>query len=202
MLFLGPSVPLPLQTADNPTAPPRELWDAILAGSCEDRPAFVQASLPNVFSAHVGVGISPTQLNRFQLIVEAADGMAMERLVQIITATDFTDELGVLGSKYDLPVNIVHGDSDNGMPVEASAERVKKLISRAEINFYQKSDHGERERCWSHWWRFTDFSWLRYVSYAQGRMSCGYSGLGEQTLYFTLLQDEEECLNLYQIHLQ
>ena len=87
-----------------------------------------QASLSNVFGTHVVVEISPAQLNRFQLIVEAADGMAMERCVRIITATDFTDELGVLGSKYDLPVKIIHGDSDNGMPVEASAEKVKKLI--------------------------------------------------------------------------
>lgn len=92
MIFLGPSLPFALQTADNPTAPPHELWDAIVAGIREDRPAFVQASLPNVIGAHVGVEISPAQLNRFQLIVGAADDLAMERCVRTITATDFTDE--------------------------------------------------------------------------------------------------------------
>lgn len=74
--------------------------------------------------------------------------MAIERCVPIITATDFTDELRVLGAEYDLPVSIIHGDSDNNMPVEASAERVKRLILRADVKIYQKSGHGgEFEYC-------------------------------------------------------
>ena len=60
-IWLGPSLPFPLQAESNPTAPPRELWDAILQGMRDDRVGFVKVAIHGVFGTRSieegGVGL-------------------------------------------------------------------------------------------------------------------------------------------------
>jgi len=114
MIWLGPSMPYPLRTVDNPLAPPRELWDAILSGLRNDRAGFAKASLPGVFGVPVGIPVDEGALQRFEFIVQQADALAMERCIQIITEKDFTKDLKELGEHVGLQMLIVHGDSDQG----------------------------------------------------------------------------------------
>lgn len=60
--------------------------------------AFARASSPTVFGAHFGAELDAPALARFERIVHDADALAMGRCVQIIiTASDFTERLKVLG---------------------------------------------------------------------------------------------------------
>lgn len=138
-IWIGGSLPHPLQTAENPSAPSRELWDSILTGLRTSRASFVQASLPNVFGAHVGTEVDAAVLARFERIVDQADSLAMERCVQIITSYDFTERLKALAGK---PLLVLQGDSDNGMPHEAGTRWIEGLIPNARVSMYEKAGHG------------------------------------------------------------
>lgn len=134
-------MPFPLRTEENPEAPPKELWDSIADGLCQNRASFVHASLPNVFGAHVGVELDQSTLERFERIVDDADGLAIQRCITIITEFDFTDSLKQFNSK-EIPLMILHGDSDKGMPYVASTKLVEELVPRAEGKVYKTAGHG------------------------------------------------------------
>ena len=121
-VWLGPSLPFPLKTDSNPTAPPQELWEAIIGGLRADRYGFTKASLPGIFGHGTveGVEVSEDNLRAFEGMVGSADPVAMERCVGIITAMDFTDELRTLSGHVGdgegkMGLLILHGDSDQGM---------------------------------------------------------------------------------------
>ena len=141
---MGPSLPLPLQTPQNPQAFPREMWDSVLPGLIADRVSFARQILPGIFGADAGVEVPPGTLERFERILERADVLAIWRTVQIITGRDFTEDLREFGKQGDrgVPLLVLHGDRDAGMPYEASARIVRELVPRAEVKVYEKAAHG------------------------------------------------------------
>lgn len=163
-IWLGPSLPYPLQTESNPTAPPRDLWDAILGGLRDDRYGFTRAAMPGIFGHKTvdGVIVKEETLQAFEGIVGMADPVAMERCIDIITTRDFRDDLKELSTqigkgKGELGLLILHGDSDQGMlrsdvitymlicpgmPYEASSAIIKDLVPDADVRVYEKAAHG------------------------------------------------------------
>jgi non-heme chloroperoxidase len=128
-----------LQTPENPSAPPRELWNAILTGFRTARASFVTASMPNLFGAHVGTIVDATIMARFERIVDAADSLALERCVQIMTAYDFTEKLKALAGT---PLLVLQGDSDQSMPYEAGVRLIETLVPDTRVSMYEKGAHG------------------------------------------------------------
>ena len=119
----------------------------ILSGLRANRPTFVRASLPGVFGAQDGgpdVVLDPTVLEHYERMVDEADGLAMERCVQIITEKDFTADIERLAKDNgNVKILILHGDSDNGMPYEASATILKEMLGdKAYVRIYEKAAHG------------------------------------------------------------
>lgn len=145
---MGASLPFPIQTPNNPQAPSRERWDSILLGLRANRSAFVKASLPGIFGAQEGgpgAVLEPAALERYENIVSQADALAMERCVQIITHKDFTQDLKRLANEAGERAKalILHGDSDYGMPYEASGRIVADILgSIADTRIYEKAAHG------------------------------------------------------------
>lgn len=137
-IWIGPTLPHPIQTPDNPTAPSRDLWDNIVTSLRTSRAAFVQASLPNLFGAHVGAEVDSATLARFERIVDQADALAIERCVQML-GHDFTDQLTALKTESVL---ILQGDSDKSLPYEAGAKLIEALIPSARVSMYEKAGHG------------------------------------------------------------
>ncbi len=112
-VWLGPSLPFPLATESNPTAPPRELWDMILTGFRQDRSSFTRTALPGVFGVpfNIGVEVAEPVLQKFEGIIAQADALAVERCIQIITNKDFTEDLKKLGGK-NVKLLVIHGEAD------------------------------------------------------------------------------------------
>ena len=118
-VWMGPSLPFPLATPTNPRAPPRELWDAIVAGLRDDRYAFTAAAVPGIFGSGVieGCVVGEEDLEAFEKIIALADPVAMERCIGIITGRDFTRELEgmkgrVGGWEGGMGLLVLHGESD------------------------------------------------------------------------------------------
>jgi pimeloyl-ACP methyl ester carboxylesterase len=77
-------------------------------------------------------------------MAEAAEAIAVERAVEIFTHYDFSENLAALGQESDVPVLLLHGDSDAGVPVEATIDRIKQMIPRAKINLYENAGHSTK----------------------------------------------------------
>ncbi|KKZ59632.1 hypothetical protein EMCG_05390 [[Emmonsia] crescens] len=143
LFWIGPSLPFPLSTPENPTAPSRELWDSIINGFRTSRPDYTHEALPASLAVLSSERkLSEPTLHRIEGIVAAADSIAIERCVQIITSLDFTDLLRKFGAETDIPIMSVHGDQDLGCPYESSTKIIKEIIPRAVVRKYESGAHG------------------------------------------------------------
>lgn len=142
-VWLGSSLPYPLKTDTNPTAPARELWDMILSEFRRDRVGFARAAVPGVFGIPFNIGIELPQsvLDKFEGIVGQADALALERCVQIISHRDLTEEIKMLDGK-PAKILVIHGDNDQSMPSSASADHIPVLARQAKVKIYEKAAHG------------------------------------------------------------
>ncbi|EEH40136.2 hypothetical protein PAAG_08985 [Paracoccidioides lutzii Pb01] len=141
--WVGPALPFPLATPENPNAPPRELWDSMLEGFRKSRADYTHEALPpSLFVLSSKRTISEFTLRRLENIVAMVDAIAIERCVQIITSLDFTDRLQKLGANTDVPIMCVHGDQDLGCPYEASSKVIKEIIPRTNVKMYESGAHG------------------------------------------------------------
>ncbi|KAH6962014.1 Alpha/Beta hydrolase protein [Ilyonectria sp. MPI-CAGE-AT-0026] len=104
-----------------------ESWYLTLVSLRNDRPTFIA----NSFNGPFGVGLSGSG------IFFAADPMAVERCLQIYTSEDLSHEMHAFGKIFNLPFLLIHGGSDGGVPLVASAELVKKLVPKAQLTVYE-----------------------------------------------------------------
>jgi non-heme chloroperoxidase len=89
--------------------------------------------------------LEPAVLDHYERIVGQADGLAIERCVQIITDKDFTQDLRRLAEEAGekIKVLILHGDCDHGMPYDASSKIVADILGHtADARIYEKAAHG------------------------------------------------------------
>ena len=135
-------MPFPLQTPEHPLSPTQELWDSILQGLRDNRPAFVTESLPGVFAMHAGNQVHPKTLEYYEQIVSEAHGVAIEKTVAIFTQASDKQLSKLAESAEMIPILALHGDSDQGMPLEASATIVKEMLPWADLRVYKNAGHG------------------------------------------------------------
>lgn len=140
LVWLGPIMPYPLQAPHSPHSPSTDLWASILAGLRASRPVFVSESLPGIFAMQAGNDVHPKVLEHFERIVAEADGLAIERTVGVFNQ-EAGDEIRRL-AEGDVPVLVVHGDSDQGMPMEESALVIKEMAPKVDLRIYEKAGHG------------------------------------------------------------
>ncbi|KAK4505952.1 hypothetical protein PRZ48_003917 [Zasmidium cellare] len=117
LVFLGPSLPIPLQTSRKSTGPPRSFWDSLLERLRNDRYEALAGSLPYIFGEEGTKLISSFEVRRYEDIAMSADPFALERTVQIFLERDFTDLIEE--RRFKFPLLIIHGDADAANPVES-----------------------------------------------------------------------------------
>ncbi|KAK2758219.1 hypothetical protein FQN54_004063 [Arachnomyces sp. PD_36] len=140
-IWIGAALPYNFATPENPTAPPRELWDSLVKGFRDARADFSHDSLPSFLSPEGQQGVSNATVERYVRIVGDADAIAIERCIQLLTETNFTENLHSL-AKIDIPVLCLHGDKDTGAPAEATIEKLRVILPRAMVKMYINAGHG------------------------------------------------------------
>ncbi|CAI4212187.1 unnamed protein product [Parascedosporium putredinis] len=142
LVWLGAIMPFPLQTAEHPLSPSLELWDSIVGGLRDNRAAFVSESLPGVFAIQAGNEIHPKTLEHFERIVAEADSLAVVKTVEIFNQPAEAAVKKLAESAVQIPILAIHGDADQGMPLEASAQIVKEMVPWVDLKVYEKAGHG------------------------------------------------------------
>jgi pimeloyl-ACP methyl ester carboxylesterase len=82
--------------------------------------------------------VSQAVLDWHQTVTSLAAPNATRDCATAFAKTDFRADL----SAVKVPTLVIHGDSDQTVPFEASGERTAKLIPQAELKVYKGAPHG------------------------------------------------------------
>jgi len=144
-VWIGPAMPYPLSSPEHPLGPSNELWNSLLDSLRADRPQFVHESLPGIFALEAGNQLSTKTLEHFEHIIAEADGIALEKTCTLINQKTTDKELRELAAVPEAKrpaIMILHGDADQGMPIEASSKIIKEMLPWTELKVYERAGHG------------------------------------------------------------
>lgn len=137
--FVSAVTPFLVKTPDNPTGVDKSTFDEILNGLQEDRFDFLASFGKQFF----GVGVlshpvSQATLNWAQTVTSLASPRATEVCAKAFAATDFRPDL----TAVQVPALIIHGSSDETVPLEASGEQTARHLPQAQYIVYEGAPHG------------------------------------------------------------
>lgn len=144
-VFLGSLEPYLLQTDDNPTGVPQEVFDGLAAAVTADRYAFFTEFFGNFYNADTFLGTDRLS----QEIVDASKNIAFRSgavasvAAQPTWLTDFRADI----PRIDVPVLIVHGTADNILPIDATGRQFTKALPEARYVEIEGAPHG---MLWTH----------------------------------------------------
>ena len=138
-VLLAAVPPLMLKTAGNPNGTPKEAFDGIRAGTLADRSQLFK-DLTTPFYGYNRAGAKESQGIRDAFWLQGMMGgiKPLYDCIEQFSETDFTADL----KKIDIPVLVAHGDDDQIVPIDASANLAAKLLAKATLKIYPGGSHG------------------------------------------------------------
>ncbi|NYT93481.1 alpha/beta fold hydrolase [Salinispora sp. H7-4] len=142
--FLASLQPFLLQTDDNPTGVPQEVFDGILAAVTADRYAYFTDFYRNFYNTDdtLGTRLSEEALRNSWNVATGASWYASSAAVPT-WITDFRADI----PKIDIPALILHGTADNILPIDATARELRKQLPDADYVEIDGAPHG---LLWTH----------------------------------------------------
>lgn len=132
-------VPYMLKTPDNPDGVPQETFDQMTEGMTKDRAAFFSS----FFEDFYGVGILSQPVS--DEVIDWSWTVAMQAglhptlaAAQAFATTDFRSEL----SAFRVPTLIIHGTSDQTVPIDTSGRAAHKGIAGSVLKEINGGPHG------------------------------------------------------------
>ena len=115
-------------------------FDAIRAGSLKDRSQLYKdlASGPFFGANRPGAKVSTGMMDTFWLQGMQAGHKNTFDCIKAFSETDFTEDL----KAFDVPTLIVHGDDDQIVPIDASAQNSAKLVKKSVLKIFKGAPHG------------------------------------------------------------
>ncbi|GAA2864548.1 arylesterase [Actinoplanes cyaneus] len=138
-VFAGAVPPYLYKTEDNPgggldDATIKSFQDGVIA----DRIAFVDGFAANFFTAGGTSKVSDAQVRYAQELAHVASAKGTLDCIGAFSYTDFRPDL----AKIDVPVLVIHGDSDAIVPIEVSGARTAESIPGAKLVVIKDGPHG------------------------------------------------------------
>jgi len=131
--------PYLFKTDDNPDGGVEEgLVESMTSGIRQDRMAFFDGFLDSYFSAGKDMKVSPQQKAYAMSLLAVASPKATVDCVHAFSRTDFREDL----AKVTVPTLVIHGDSDNIVPVEVSGQRTAASIAGSVLVVLEDGPHG------------------------------------------------------------
>ena len=143
-VFLGSLQPFLLQTDDNPTGVPQEVFDGLLKAVSADRFAFFTGFYQNFYNLDENLGsrVSQEVVDVSQSIA-AGSSFYSSVADQPTWLTDFRGDI----PKIDVPALIVHGTADRILPIDSTGRVFAKSLPSAEYVEIEGAPHG---MLWTH----------------------------------------------------
>ncbi len=136
--LLGAIPPFLLKTQDNPEGVDESVFDGIKAAVIADRPAYFKDFLDNFYNVDkfAGTRISERAVRASFNVAAGSSPYATYACVDT-WLTDFRSDL----PKIDVPTFVVHGTEDRILPFEATAKRLRGLISDLKLLTVEGGPH-------------------------------------------------------------
>ena len=130
--------PYMLKTGDNPEGVDRSIFAGMIDGLKKDRPHF----LANFSKGFFGAGLlsSPSSSDLIQWTGNLAMLASPKATIDCVSAFGETDFRGDMGT-FNVPTLVIHGSSDQTVPLEASGKRAASMIQGAELKVYDGAPH-------------------------------------------------------------
>ncbi|BDC49782.1 arylesterase [Bryobacterales bacterium F-183] len=131
--------PFLMQTADNPDGIPREEFAKIEAGIRQDRAAFMKDFAQKFYGRSLmNRTVSDAVLEWNQVVVMQASLRSTLGAAAAWSSTDFRQDLRTI----EVPTLVVHGTSDQTVPIDKSATRAIQLLRQPSYIEYEDEPHG------------------------------------------------------------
>ena len=131
--------PLMLQTAKNPGGLPMSAFDSLRAALAANRPQFYRdITQPFYGYNRPGAQISEGIREHWWLQGMLGSVKAHYDCIKAFSETDFTEDL----KKIDIPVQVMHGDDDQIVPIGAAGLMSAKILKNATLKVYPGFPHG------------------------------------------------------------
>lgn len=139
VVLISSVVPFMLKTEDNPDGVPQELFDGFVKDAEDDRPKFLAGFAKNFYgNTLLNNAVSDEILQWHASLALQGSGRATTQCIRSFSETDFRREV----SSIDVPVLIIHGESDKTVPIKVSSDQTSKLLPGAEYIVYEGAPHG------------------------------------------------------------
>ena len=139
--FVAAVTPYLLKTDDNPEGVDATTFQQILDGLNKDRADFLNSFGKTFYGSAalgIGVAVSAAQAQWTLQMAMPASPKATLDCVNAFAATDFRQDLAAV----HVPTLVIHGDSDQTVPIAASGERTAQMLPHAQYIVYQGAPHG------------------------------------------------------------
>ena len=138
-VLISSILPFRLQTHDNPTGTPPELFAKTAQAIKTDRPHFLQEFFKDFFGMSLlSQPVSYEVLEWMRSIALQAGVHSTLGCLDAFSGTDFRPDLAA----FTLPTLIIHGSDDKTVPIESSAYLTASAIHHATFLEYQDAPHG------------------------------------------------------------
>jgi non-heme chloroperoxidase len=138
-VLAGAVTPYMLKTDDNPDGIEKSVFDGFISELTKDRPGFLEGfGKMFVNWDDANPPFSKAQLDYSQTIATFASPRGTVQCVTAFSATDFRQDL----PKITVPTLLIHGDSDQIVPLEVSAQRAAPMIENSHLEVIAGAPHG------------------------------------------------------------
>ncbi len=139
VVLVGAITPLMLKADANPGGVPMEVFDQMRAGIRADRSQFFKdLSMPFYGANRPGAQVSQGLQDAFWLMGMQGSIKGEFDCIKVFSETDLTEDL----KKFDVPTLIIHGEDDQIVPIDISAQRTARLVKNAILQTYPGAPHG------------------------------------------------------------
>jgi non-heme chloroperoxidase len=139
VVFAAAVPPALLKSDDNPDGPlTEEAAEEMRSGLEKDRDAFFEDFTTQFFSAGDDLKVSDDQRKEAVKLCQQSNQEAALGCMDAFATTDFREDL----KKIDVPVLVIHGDSDGIVPFEGSGKRTHESIQGSELVLIEDAPHG------------------------------------------------------------
>jgi non-heme chloroperoxidase len=137
--LVAPTTPFILKTPDNPEGLDKSMFDSIVAELGRDRPRFLAAGAPAFF----GVGLPNVSVSKEMIqwavgLFLPASPKAMTDMIRTMSETDLRADMHA----FTVPTLIIHGDADQGAPLDLTGRKIAEAIPSSQLKVYEGAARG------------------------------------------------------------
>jgi non-heme chloroperoxidase len=147
VVLLGAVTPSLKKSFANPNGVDQKVFDEMLGNIQKDRFAFMTEFTKHFFGVSlINKPVSTEMMNHYASIAYSSSAHAMEECAKAFSQTLFEADV----ASVNVPALIIHGESDETVPIGATGERTAALIPGSRFIRYADAPHGffytEREK--------------------------------------------------------